>query len=102
MGLVEAVYPNKNGRFLPGQSVVMEIVTGPPSKRSLLVSAHAVQWESTSAEASILSHSTRAFVWRVADDGSDTVQRVAVVTAQTGGGRMAILSGLKEGERVGK
>lgn len=100
MGLVEAVYPNKNGRFLPGQSVVMEIVTGPPGKRSLLVSVHAVQWESTSAEASILSHSTRAFVWRVADDGSDTVQRVAVVTAQTGGGRMAILSGLKEGERV--
>ncbi|MGI8923326.1 MAG: efflux RND transporter periplasmic adaptor subunit [Fimbriimonadales bacterium] len=95
-GVVEVVWPNANGRFLPGQFVTMEIEVG-GSRDTLFVPVEAIQRPPAAPG------EPKAFVW-MAEPGSDsgrfTVKRVDVRTGASDGKSVAILSGLAEGQQV--
>lgn len=90
-GMVEAVIPNPDHRFLPGAYVAMEILTD-RSEKSLLVPSQAVQ---TSGDPPTRS------VW-VADvsGGGYAAHRRTVTTGASDGERTAILSGIEAGDMV--
>ena len=99
--VVEAVVPNGNGRFVPGQFVVMDIGTGTRTT-ALRVPTRALRYRSPSSEA-ILAAASQPYLW-VADtsgqEGQFTARRVDVQTGITNGTTTEILAGVKEGERV--
>ena len=96
-GLVEAILPNMDGAFLPGQYVSMRIAAG-KSAASLSVPASAIQHDIASGAES------DSYVW-VAHPDSGTpdgysVKRVSVKTGGENGGRVLVVSGLSPGEQV--
>ncbi|NMC83591.1 MAG: efflux RND transporter periplasmic adaptor subunit, partial [Armatimonadetes bacterium] len=100
MGVVEAVVPNTDRRFLPGQYVAMSISTGRQST-ALKVPSSAIQWR-TKASGSTLSTVSTPSVWvaEPADKGQFTVQSVGVKVGLSGGGFTEITSGLTAGQKV--
>jgi RND family efflux transporter MFP subunit len=101
-GLVEAVVPNADSRFLPGEYVVMEIETG-QSRSNLTVPTVAIQ-QRAGATGETLATQAQSFVW-VAEpvEGQTnqfTVRRVEVRTGVSDGATVEVLSGLQEGKRV--
>ena len=100
MAAVEATYPNRDGRFRPGQAVTLEVVTGRSGTDSPIVPTRALRWQSTGTEGSVLSHDRRAFVWVVEGGEPATARPVAVTVGRSGGLETEILAGLKAGQRV--
>ena len=95
LGLVEAVVPNPQRRFLPGEYVVLELTTG-QSKSPLSVPAAAVQ-----QRAAVASGEASNFTW-VAESsaGEMTARAVTVQIGVSDGKRTEIRSGLKAGQKV--
>lgn len=89
-GVVECVYANSDGRFVPGQFVSMEISLGSGGMATVVPSA------------AVLLDGGKSFVWLAepADQGDFTVSRQEVQTAGTAGGLTAIKSGLALGKKV--
>ena len=101
-GIVEALHPNRDGRFLPGEFLTMAITTGAKAD-TLWVPARAVQTR-TLPSGRTTSTETSAYVW-VAEPGAGTegeftARPVDVKTGLSDGERTEILSGLREGQQV--
>ena len=100
--VVEAIVPNTNKRFVPGQFVVMDINTGKQSD-TLRVPVQSLRYRTPTSDA-LLADKSQPFVW-VADasgagDNTYTVRAVDVQTGVSNGTTVAVLSGVKEGEQV--
>jgi RND family efflux transporter MFP subunit len=102
-GVVEAILPNTNEKFLPGQYVVMELATG-QKQSALRVPSRAIHLRDAPAAGVLPASAQQAFVWvaePVAGEANQfTAQQVAVKTGASDGQFTAILSGLKENQRV--
>ena len=101
-GVVEAVVPNGNERFLPGAFVVMEITTG-RAEDTLQVPTRAVQRRGAPSGSGVLSTEEAASVWVAEPAGSEgqfTSRQVPVQTGTSNGNMIAIRSGLEEGQQV--
>lgn len=101
-GVIEAVVPNRDSRFLPGQYVTMEVSTGSRAA-ALRLPARALRYH-TPPSGNVLSAKSMATVW-VADPaaGGETEYTVREVPVQTGlsdGQNTEILSGLSAGQKV--
>lgn len=90
-GMVEALVPNPDHRFLPGAYVAMEIVTE-RTEEALLVPSPSVQ---------TVGNPPERYVW-VAEEsaGGYAAHRRKVTTGASDGTRTAVLSGLQPGDRV--
>jgi RND family efflux transporter MFP subunit len=101
-GLVEAVVPNPDARFLPGEFVTMEITTG-RVQNALRVPNRAIQYRATPDGAAVTTQ-TQPFVWiakpAAGEAGQFTAERVDVKLGQSGGQYTSVLAGLEEGARV--
>ncbi|MBI3911741.1 MAG: efflux RND transporter periplasmic adaptor subunit, partial [Armatimonadetes bacterium] len=100
-GVVEAVIPNRDSRFLPGQYVVMEISTG-RSADALRVPASAIRWR-TPPSGGVLSTQPMPYVWVAepsAREGEYAVRAVDVQVGLSNDTYAEILSGLEEGQQV--
>lgn len=101
-GVVEALVPNRDRRFLPGQFVTLEITLG-EKVDALRVPLRALRYH-TPATGQVLSTHPQAFVW-VADPVESephryTVRRVAVRVGLRDGDTVEVLSGLSAGQKV--
>jgi RND family efflux transporter MFP subunit len=99
-GVVEAIVPNRDGRFMPGQFVTMDISTS-RSQEALTVPAIAVRTR-TPAGAGVVAGGTASYVW-VAEPqsgGDYTVRMAEVETGVSNGANVEIVSGLKQGQKV--
>jgi RND family efflux transporter MFP subunit len=99
-GIVEAIVPNTNESFLPGQYVVMEISTG-QSLDALRVLSRAIQWH-TIPTGGIISAEPTPYVW-LAEPGQNnrfTVRQVDIKAGASDGTYTAIVAGLKAGQQV--
>lgn len=101
-GIVEAVVPNRDGRFLPGRYVVMDLSTG-RNTSALSVPAEAIRWH-TAPSSGVISTQSTPSVW-VAEPldgqaGQYTVTPTKVQVGISNGARTEILSGLQEGQQV--
>lgn len=100
-GLVEALVPNRDSRFRPGQYLVMDLATG-GGRPALRVPTAAVLTQAA-ASSTILSTRTTRYVWLAEPGGAAdqfTVRRVEVRTGASDGTYTEILSGLSEGQQV--
>jgi membrane fusion protein (multidrug efflux system) len=99
-GVVEAVVPNGNGRFAPGQYVVMSISVGKMAS-SLRIPSTALHWR-TPATGDAAGNQSAPYVWvaEPADGGRFTVHMVDVTVGLTGGAMSEVTSGLKEDQKV--
>lgn len=93
-GVVEALFPNANGRILPGQFLSMDITVGGESSAVVIPSA-AVQTEGQGID-------RRSYVWvaQAGMNGEYTVQRQEVQVADASKDVVAIRAGLKSGDQV--
>ncbi len=101
-GVAEAVVPNEDSRFLPGQYISMEITLG-RSEGALRVPSQAVRYRTVPTGGSLSTEASQ-FVW-VADPaggtgGEYTARQVSIQLGNRGGEYVEVLSGLKEGEKV--
>jgi RND family efflux transporter MFP subunit len=95
-GVVEVVWPNADGRFLPGQFVTMQIHVG-AIREALFIPSEAVQRSAGAPGAA------KTFVWLAkptGEPGRFTVERKDVQIGSSDGKNVAILSGLSEGQQV--
>lgn len=99
-GIVEAIVSNRDEKFLPGQYVSMEIATG-QSANMLRIPSRAIQWRAGQSGGVLVSDS-KPYVWVAthASDNQFTVQRLDVQLGASDGQYTAVLSGLKDGQRV--
>lgn len=99
-GVVEALYPNENERFRPGQFLSMEISVSDQAA-AVVVPNSAVQRESQTS-GGVLADGERAFVW-VAEAGSNgefDVRRQEVQLGARAEDMVAVREGLEEGQTV--
>jgi RND family efflux transporter MFP subunit len=101
-GVVEAVVPNTDRRYLPGQYVSMEITTG-RAENTLRIPTRAIRYHTEPSGGPVSTQSTAA-VW-VADPvpgqaGGYTVRWVTVTTGMSDANDTEILSGLHAGWKV--
>ena len=92
-GIVEVLWPNANGTFLPGQFITLDIQTG-QSQDELHVPEEAIQRSPGSAT---------PFVWVASPSGQPgrfTVKRAEVQTGSSDGSSTAVIAGLEEGQQV--
>jgi Cu(I)/Ag(I) efflux system membrane fusion protein len=100
-GIVEALAPNRNRRFLPGQSVTLDISTG-RSEDALSVPLAAVHVRAETGTGPLADGSAN-YVWLAERSGGTTqytVTQVDVTTGVTNGVDVQILSGLQPGQKV--
>jgi RND family efflux transporter MFP subunit len=100
-GIVEALAPNRNTRFRPGQSVVLDISTG-KSEDALRVPLTAVHVRAETGTGPLAGGSAN-YVWLAEKAGGNTqyiVTPVDVTTGATNGVDVQILSGLQPGQKV--
>jgi RND family efflux transporter MFP subunit len=100
-GIVEALAPNRNRRFLPGQSVVLDISTG-KSEDALRVPLAAVHVRAETGTGPLAGGSAN-YVWLAEQSGGSTsyiVTPVDVTIGVTNGIDVQILSGLEPGQKV--
>jgi hypothetical protein len=99
-GVVEALYPNPDERFRPGQFVTMEITVG-TERDAVVVPTAAVQRESETTRG-VLATGERAYVW-VAEPGMNgeyDVRRQPVTLGERAGAMVAIREGVQAGQSV--
>ena len=101
-GILEALVPNKDSSFLPGQYVIMDISTG--ANRSVLrVPSDAVRTR-TEASGGVQANGAISYVWVAepieGEENQFSVQAVTIETGMSDGMNTEIVSGLKEGQRV--
>jgi len=98
--VVEALHPNQDRRFLPGQFITMEISTGREA-RTLRVPRRAIQWR-TEISGGVLSDETKPYVWiaEPAGAGLMTVRQVDFVPGVRGRDYVQVRSGLTAGQQV--
>lgn len=91
-GVVEVLWPNSNGKMLPGQFVTMQIGVG-GSGTALFIPVEALQRPA----------GAKPFVW-LAESGQDSgrfmVKRIEVQTGRTDGKNIEILNSLAAGQQV--
>lgn len=94
MGVVEAIYDNKDNAFAPGQFVRVEIVRT-ESSDALVIPARAL-------ESRRKSDQTKTFVWVATPtkSGDFSVKRTEVTVLGTSGNEIAIQKGLSAGDTV--
>ena len=100
-GIVEALVPNRNMRFLPGQSVALDISTG-RSEDALRVPLAAVHVRAETGTGPLAGGSAN-YVWLAEKSGGSTeyiVTPVDITTGVTNGVDIEILSGLQPGQKV--
>ncbi len=101
-GIVEAVVPNKDGRFLPGQYVTMEISTGLRSN-TLRIPTRAIRYRAASS-GDVLTTRTTPSVWVaepiVGQKGKYTVREVEVQLGLSDEQSTEIRAGLRVGQQV--
>ena len=100
-GIVEALAPNRNRRFFPGQSVALDISTG-RSEDTLRVPLAAVHVRAEPGTGPLAGGSAN-YVWLAEKSGESTpyvVTPVDVTTGITNGVDVQILSGLQPGQKV--
>jgi hypothetical protein len=102
-GVVEALVPNLDESFLPGQFVTLEILIG-ESRPAPVIPSQAIHVQVVPIEGSVQSRATQSFVW-VADpipgqSGRFTAMRREVELGDRSGGMTAVVSGLEPGELV--
>ena len=102
-GIVEAILPNADKTFLPGQFVTMEISTGGESN-DLVVPSSAVQTEVHPTETGVLSTQEKHFVWVATPlEGQPdryTTSRASIQLASSTEDETAIKSGISNGALV--
>lgn len=102
-GLVEAVLPNKDKSFLPGQFVRVDIYLG-EGGNALVIPASALQTEVKPSESGVISTSQKHFVWVATalqgQPGQFTVARVDVEVGDLSDDQVAIRGGLAPGQQV--
>ena len=101
-GVVEAILPNTDRAIAPGQFVTMGVPLGGAGPH-LVVPSGAVQTTAASGDA-VQATDSASFVWvatpQAGQEDRYTVSRRTVTLGPSAGDRVAILSGLKEGDRV--
>jgi RND family efflux transporter MFP subunit len=100
-GIVEALAPNRNMRFRPGQSVALDISTG-KSEDALRVPLAAVHVRAETGTGPLAGGSAN-YVWLAEKSSGSTqyiVTPVDVTTGVTNGVNVQILSGLQPGQKV--
>lgn len=101
-GRVEALVPNKDGRFLPGQYLVMDITVGKAAD-ALIVPASAIVQRAKGAEA-VEGTRMASFVWlaRPVSGAQDrySAHEVSVTVGVGDGQRVAVQGDLQPGDRV--
>jgi RND family efflux transporter MFP subunit len=102
-GVVEALVPNEDERFLPGQFVTMEILIG-ESQPMIVIPSQAIHVQVVPIEGSVQSRATQSFVW-VADpipgqSGRFTAMRRELELGDRSGGMTSVVSGLAAGEFI--
>jgi hypothetical protein len=99
-GIVEAIVPNRDRRFLPGQYITMEISTG-RAERALRVPNRAVHWRADPSGDVVTTDST-PFVWTAesAGQGMFTARQVEIKTGARGSEFTEVTSGLAERQAV--
>ncbi|MBW3625373.1 MAG: efflux RND transporter periplasmic adaptor subunit, partial [Armatimonadetes bacterium] len=101
-GIVEALHPNRDARFVPGEFVTMEISTG-VKEDTLWIPTRAVRTE-TLPSGRIQSTQTSAYVWvaepAAGGESEYTVRPVNEKTGLSNGVKTEILFGLEEGQQV--
>lgn len=89
MGLVEAIYENKDERFLPGQYISMSIEIG-ESKKALVIPT-----------AAIVRRNQKASVWLAEGTGTElTLKRQEVQLGEESGEMVSVLDGVESGQKV--
>lgn len=96
LGMVEAVIPNEEGKFVPGQFISMRMAVGAENMALAVPSSAVVYPPAVNAE------SAKAVVWLAEPgmNGEYTVIRTEVEVGESGDGFTAIRSGIKEGQMV--
>ncbi len=106
-GIVEAVVPNKDGRFLPGQYVTLDVSTGSTSD-ALLIPTRALRYH-TPPSGGATSTQSIPFVWAAeantgqntsGQDAQYTAHEVQVTVGLSDGQNTQIRAGLKAGQKV--
>ncbi len=101
-GVVEAIVPNRDSRFLPGQYVTMDISTG-RNTNTLRIPTRALRYHAAPS-GGVISTQTTPSVW-VAEpvagqEGQYTVHEVEVKVGLSDEKSTEILAGLKAGQKV--
>ena len=101
-GTVEAIIPNRDGEFLPGQYVTMEITTG-QNRNALHIPPRALRYHTAPSGSSLSTQST-ATVWTAepiaGQTGQYTVREIPVKIGLSDGQNTEIFSGLKAGQKI--
>ncbi len=111
-GVVEAVVPNKDARFLPGQYVTLDVSTGSTAD-ALLIPTRALRYHTPPSGGAVSTQSV-PFVWVAESDagqnvpgqsasGQDaqyTAREVQVTVGLSDGQNTEVRSGLKAGQKV--
>jgi RND family efflux transporter MFP subunit len=100
-GIVEAVVPNRDTRFMPGQYLRLEISTG-IVEDALHVPLAAVRSQAE-AGSGLLASGASHYVWvaeKSVEPGAYTVSPADVTTGVTDGEHIQILAGLEPGQMV--
>jgi RND family efflux transporter MFP subunit len=100
-GTVEAVAPNRDGRFVPGQFIGLDISIG-KSENALRVPLTAIRTR-TQTGSGTLADGAASYVWLAEESGANGQFVVKPVDVQTGiadSVSVQIVSGLKAGQKV--
>ena len=101
-GTVEAVIPNPDRRFLPGQYVTMDIRVG-QSANALHIPTRALRYHTVPSQEPLASQST-VTVWTAApipgQDGQYTVRETTIKAGISDGRQTEVVSGLTGGQQV--
>jgi RND family efflux transporter MFP subunit len=100
-GIVEAVVPNRDMRFMPGQYLQLQISTG-IVEDALRVPLAAVRSQAE-AGSGLLASGASHYVWvaeKSVEPGRYTVRPAAVTTGVSDGGHIQIVAGLEPGQMV--
>jgi RND family efflux transporter MFP subunit len=101
-GIVEAVLPNNDRRFLPGQYVTLTLATGPETN-TLTIPTRALRYHTVPSGQALSSQATPT-VWAAepvpGQKGRYTVQEVTVRTGRSDTDRTEVLAGLTVGQRI--
>ncbi len=101
-GIVEAVVPNPNARFLPGQYVTLDIATG-SNPNALLIPTWAIGYHTTPS-GGVISTQATPFVWiaeqDAGQDGQYLAREVQITVGLSDGQNSEVRSGLKAGQKV--
>ncbi len=93
-GVVEALVPNANGKFLPGEYLTMDITVG-ENRNVLSIPSQAIVHEP------LHENNDVSFVWVAEPSGDDyTVRRTEVTLGDDNGKASVVISGLEEGQLV--